>query len=178
MSGDPLDVLAHLLGDDGERGTLRAVLQQACLDTGSKLGDLTVLSAQVDPYRLDTPAFHADGAWLAEQMVALRLAERRIHLRGLHYALVSTSGLVKPNGEPYRNTEKDWLWLQSGVAKARVARLCLVRSDHTSATRRRLFRSKVAEPVGFVYIGDGIEITAPDEEDMKPTVGISNFGAR
>jgi hypothetical protein len=180
MNGDPLDVLADLFGDDGERGTLRAVLQQACLDTGSRLADLTVLSAQVDPYRLDTPAFHADGAWLAEQMVALRLAERRIHLRGLHYALVSTSGLVKPNGEPYRNTEKDWLWLQSGAAKA-ARWLGYVRFDQITDERNSppVIKVKGAEPVEtFVYIGDGITIRVPDEEDMKPTVGVSNFGAR
>jgi hypothetical protein len=161
-------------------GTLRAVLQQACLDTGGKLGDLTVLSAQVDPYRLNTPAFHADGAWLAEQMVALRLADRRIHLRGLHYALVSTSGLVKPNGEPYRNTEKDWLWLQSGAAKA-ARWLGYVRFDQITDERNwpPVIKVKGAEPVEtFVYLGDGITIRVPDEEDMKPTVGVSNFGAR
>jgi hypothetical protein len=180
MSVDPFDVLADLFGDDEERCTLRSVLQKACLDTGSKLADLTVLSAQIDPYRLDTPAFHADGAWLGEQMVNLRLAERRIHLRGLHYALVSTSGLVKPNGEPYRNTEKDWLWLQSGAAKA-ARWLGYVRFDQITDERNSppVIKAKAAEPVEtFVYIGDGIEITVPDAEDMKPTVGISNFGAR
>ena len=180
MSVDPFDVLADLFGDDEERGTLRSVLQKACLDTGSRLADLTVLSAQVDPYRLDTPAFHAEGSWLAEQMVNLRLTERRIHLRGLHYALVSTSGLVKPNGAPYRNTEKDWLWLQSSAAKA-ARWLGYVRFDQITDERNSppIIKVKAAERAEtFIYIGDGIEVTVPDEEDMKPTVGISNFGAR
>ena len=118
MSDDASEILADLFGDAGERGILRSVLQKACLDTGGTLADLTVLSEQVNSYQLDTPAFHAEGSWLAEQMVNLRVIERRIPLRGLHYALVSTTGLAKPNGEPYRHSEKDWLWLQGRPVKS------------------------------------------------------------
>jgi hypothetical protein len=171
--------LTDLFGGE-DRGTLRSILDKACLDTGSILADLTALSPQNDPYRLDTPTFHTEGRWLAEQMVNLRLAHRRIHLRGLHYALVSTSGLVKPTGEPYRNTEKDWLWLQSSAAKA-ARWLGYVRFDQITDERNSppIIKVKTDEPVEtFVYIGDGIEITVPELEDMRPTVGISNFGQR
>jgi hypothetical protein len=174
---DHLDIPAN---DDADGGALRSILTKACLETGSKLADLTVLSAQVDPYRLDTPTFHTEGAWLAEQMIRLHLAERRIHLRGLHYALVSTAGLVKPNGEPYRNTERDWLWLQSSAAKA-ARWLGYVRFDQITDERNSppIIKVKAAEPVEtFVYVGDGIEIKVPDEEDMKPLVRMTNFGAR
>ena len=174
------DALADLFRGEDDRVTLRSILDKACLDTGSTLADLTALSPQNDPYRLDTPTFHTEGAWLAEQMVNLRLAHRRIHLRGLHYALVSTSGLVKPNGDLYRNTEKDWLWLQSSAAKA-ARWLRYVRFDPITDERNSppVIKVKATEPVEtFVYIGDGIEITVPDLEDMRPTVGISNFGAR
>jgi hypothetical protein len=174
------DALTDLFGGEDDRGTLRSILDKACLDTGSTLADLTALSPQNDPYRLDTPTFHTEGRWLAEQMVNLRLAERRIHLRGLHYALVSTSGLVKPNGDLYRNTERDWLWLQSSAAKA-ARWLGYVRFDQITDERNSppIIKVKATEPVEtFVYIGDGIEITVPDLEDMQPTVGISNFGAR
>jgi hypothetical protein len=54
-------------------GTLRSVLESACEEHDFGLGDLTVLSAQVDPYRLDTPAGHRDGEWLAEQLNARKL---------------------------------------------------------------------------------------------------------
>jgi hypothetical protein len=36
-------------------GILRTVLEQARAEAGCSLGELTALSAQVDPYRLDTP---------------------------------------------------------------------------------------------------------------------------
>jgi hypothetical protein len=161
-------------------GSLREILQHACSETGSTLNDLTVLANQNDPYRLDTPNCHTEGRWLGEQMVNLRLTERRIHLRGLHYALVSTSGLVKPNGEPYRNTEKDWLWLQSSAAKA-ARWLGYVRFDQITDERNSppVIKVKTLEEVEtFIYIGEGIEIKIPDLEEMAPGVGLSNFEAR
>lgn len=160
--------------------TLRSIIEQASRETGGSLNDLTVLAAQNDPYRLDTATSHTEGRWLAEQMVAMRLTERRIHLRGLHYALVSTSGLAKPNGEPYRNDGKDWLWLQSSAAKA-ARWLGYVRFDQITDERNSppVIRVKALEPVRtFLYVGDGIEIKIPDLEDMIPAIGLANFEAR
>jgi len=82
------------------RSSLRAVLEAACKKTDCGLANLTVLSAQVDPYRLDTPSAHRDGEWVGEHLDRLVGRSKKIHWRGLHYVLVSTSGLVKPNGEP------------------------------------------------------------------------------
>ena len=42
-------------------GVLRSVLEDAHEENGYSRSDLTVLSAQVDPYRLDTPSGHRDG---------------------------------------------------------------------------------------------------------------------
>src|SRR5262245_55505630 len=84
-------------------GALRSVLETACAKAGCRLGVLPVLSAQVDPYRLDTRSSHRDGQWLAEQLDRAIGKKRRIHWRGLHYVLVSTSNLVKPNGDIYVN---------------------------------------------------------------------------
>jgi hypothetical protein len=66
-----------------ETGALRRVLEQARNESGRSRNKLTVLSPQVDPYRLDTPAGHRDGAWLAEQL------DRAVGWRGLHYAIVA-----------------------------------------------------------------------------------------
>jgi hypothetical protein len=99
-------------------GALRTVLEDASADIGCSLSDLTVLSAQVDPYRLDTPSGHRDGQWLARQLDRAIGRERRIHFRGLHYALVSTTNLTKPNGERYRNDDENWTWLVNVAGKA------------------------------------------------------------
>jgi hypothetical protein len=101
---------------DGD-GRLRARIQAEARDASLPLSGLTVLDKKVDPYRQDTPAGHRDGAWLAEQMAELGLT-KPIHLRGLHYALVSSTNLTKPNGERYRNDAADWEWLQVEASKA------------------------------------------------------------
>src|SRR5262249_37645632 len=100
------------------RNSLRAVLEAACAKTGTRLDALTVLSTQVDPYRLDTAAGHRDGQWIAEQLDRLVASGKKIHWRGLHYLLVSTTGLTKPNGKPYQNDDKDWTWLIDVAGKA------------------------------------------------------------
>jgi hypothetical protein len=81
---------------------LRRILENACAKQKASLSDLTVLSAAVDPYRLDTDAGHRDGAWLAAQLNKLCGPATRIHWRGLHYAIVQETSVKKPNGEIYR----------------------------------------------------------------------------
>ena len=96
--------------------------------------DLTVLSPQIDPFRLDTPANHKIGKWLADTAATLGLGDRKIHLRGLHYMVI---GRPKPDGSAYTNTEADWLWLSGEAGKAaRWLGLHPVRSDLRQPQRR------------------------------------------
>ena len=44
---------------------LRSIIEAARDETGGSLADFTVLSAQINPYRLDTPANHKVGRWFA-----------------------------------------------------------------------------------------------------------------
>lgn len=83
------------------------------------LTDLTVMAERNDPYRLDTAANHALGQWFAAQ-VARTLPDdiSTVHLRGLHYRLVALGDVRKPNGEVYRNTDKDYAWFGEQAAKA------------------------------------------------------------
>src|SRR5262249_44766185 len=97
---------------------LRAILEAAAARADCALGDLTVLSPQVDPYRLDTPSSHRDGQWLAEHFHRLVPRNKRIHWRGLHYVLVSTTAIIKPNGELYVNDDVNWSWLIDTAGKA------------------------------------------------------------
>ena len=117
------------LNGNGHRddGALRAIVAEACLLTGGSLKDFTVLAAQHDPFRVDTPAGHRDGAWLAEQPRGSASPIAAIHLRGLHYAVVSAEA-IKPNGMPYTNTDADWMWMSGGRGEGGpLARLRAVR---------------------------------------------------
>jgi hypothetical protein len=100
-----------------ELSLLREVLTATAAETGRPLKDFTVLADQNDPYRLDTPARHRDGEWLAIIAREHGLGDRQIHLRGLHYMILSAEA-VKPDGNRYTNTDKDWEWLQGTCAKA------------------------------------------------------------
>jgi hypothetical protein len=81
------------------------------------LKELTVLSERRDPYRVDTDSGRAEGEWLAALMEELIDPDRRVHLRGLHYAIVAKGDVLKPNGLPYTNTEEDWIFLSERAAK-------------------------------------------------------------
>ena len=97
-------------------GKLPEILAGECEEAGYDQDDATVLSKQVDPFRIGNPEHHEAGKWLRDQL-AERAPGRRIHLRGLHYVLVAAGDVRKPNGEIYINTEADWLWLMSRASK-------------------------------------------------------------
>ena len=92
-------------------------LRQIIKSAPGSLDSNTVMSAATDPYRIDTPGNHDNAQWLASAWQQTGIEQ--IHCRGLHYALVSLPGLLKPNGERYKNTEEDWVWIQKITNHAR-----------------------------------------------------------
>jgi hypothetical protein len=149
-------------------GVLRQILESACEEHKACLSDLTVLSALVDPYRIDTPAGHRDGAWLAEQLNKLYGSAKRAHWRGLHYAIVADGTIRKPNGEIYLNTEEDWQWLTTAPAKA-ARWLGYIRFERIIDQRNSppiIYHKARVTPEAHLSIGLDIEI--PDEEDIEP----------
>jgi hypothetical protein len=153
-------------------GALRAVLEESRLESGLSRADLTVLATQVDPYRLDTPSGHRDGAWLADQMKRLLGPDRKIHWRGLHYAIVACGDVVKPNGETYRNTDEDWNWLSTVAGKAArwlgyldFGRIVDNRNDEPIINRKACL-----EAHGFMHAGARIRLPHPSEFVPRPEV--------
>ena len=156
---------------------LRARLDEARRAAKLSMGDLSVLSTRKDPYRLDTPSLHRDGAWLAEQIdrLAVRLP---IHLRGLHYAIVATGGVLKPDGKPYTNTEADWIWLQEVAAKAArwlgyVPFESIIDNRNDGPT---IFVPEQIKPRPAVYCSFDFQL--PDPSDLLPTASLRDFAPR
>jgi hypothetical protein len=158
-----------------DRGKLREVLAAGATETGRSMKALSVLSEARDPYRMDTPAKHRDGAWLAEQVERLQITGT-IHLRGLHYQLIGSA--VKPDGTPYVNTEEDWEWMSEKAAKyARWLGYIPFKQivDHRNPEPTiRLAETDELHP----FIGIGVEVEIPDAEDLEPRVGIAGFEGR
>jgi hypothetical protein len=161
-------------------GALRSIIEKAREECGCSLGDLTVLSAQVDPYRLDTGSGHRDGEWLGDHFNRLIKGNKQIHWRGLHYALVSSKKkVIKPNGEVYRNTDDDWVWMSSVAGKA-ARWLGYIPFDRISDNRNTppWVHHKANSVEVETFVGVGVDVTIPDADDLEPVPIIKNFEPR
>ena len=172
------DAMIDLLVDEAEGlpsspgEALTEAIQHAREWTGRSLGDLSVLS-QNDPFRINTPARRRDAEWVALHLAPILATGRTLHPRGVHYLLVSTAIIVKPNGEIYRNTEEDWVWLSEDVLTA-ARWLGTVRFDQITDARNEA--PIVIEPRGKpqVLIGANLEIDLPEGDDFEPRVQVAN----
>jgi len=159
-------------------GALRSVLEAARLEIGCGLGDLTVLSAAVDPYRLETPSGHRDGAWLAKQLDRAIGKKRRIHWRGIHYVLVARGNVVKPNGQTYVNDDDNWTWLINVAGKS-ARWLGYISFERITDNRNappiihRRARVKVE-----TFVSIGLDVAIPDANDLKPQPIAEGFEPR
>jgi hypothetical protein len=149
---------------------LRQTLDDAIAEHGCSMKDLTVLAPGNDPFRIDTPSGHRDGKWLADRAASLGVG--RIHLRGLHYALL---GETKPDGSTYVNTDKNWEWLQDFPAKA-ARWLGYVPFDQITDQRNAAPVVRIFErPDPWPYINVGIDVEIPAADDIIPKLGMHDF---
>ena len=161
-------------------GALRRVLEDTRCEQRCSRNKLTVLSVQVDPYRLDTPAGHRDGAWLAKQLSRAVGDERRIHWRGLHYAIVAPGDILKPNGMVYRNDYDDWKWLANNAGKAArwLSYIDFERIIDNRNPEPVIHRMAEGEAhVTFVDVGH-VNITLPHVGSLKPYPVVLGFRDR
>jgi hypothetical protein len=154
-------------------GNLRSVIEKACEKAGCGLSNLTVLSAQVDPYRLDTASGHRDGRWVADQ-----LGSARIHWRGLHYMIVARGNVRKPNGEVYRNIDSDWVWLseQAGKAARWLGYIPFERIIDNRNSPPIIHRKPLVNPRALISVG--VELSIPDAADLEPAPVAEGFVPR
>jgi hypothetical protein len=135
------------------------------------MDDLTVMSAQTDPFRLDTPAHRRDGKWLADTMTTLGLVGRKIHNRGLHYAVL---GQPKPDGSQYVSDADSWEFLEKASKYARW----LSHLDFDQITDQRNDPPIVrifSPPEPWPYINVGIDVQLPAADDIIPKLAVEDF---
>lgn len=97
-------------------------LKELAREQGKRVTDLLALAPQNDPYYAGTPATLEAAQWFADLWRVFGYA-RGVHLRRVHYQLVSQVDARKPNGERYENTEGDWNFLCNAGKQARYLRL-------------------------------------------------------
>ncbi|MEJ7567966.1 MAG: hypothetical protein WKF41_06845 [Gaiellaceae bacterium] len=154
-------------------GPLRLALEAARDGTKAWMANATVLSAKNDPYRIDTPANHQAGRWLAEQVDRLELDETKtIHMRGLHYKL-SMTGVTKPGGAKYQNTDADWTWLQETPADAARWLGYLPFEQFHDARNDPPEITRFSQPEPEASLAVELEVTIPDT--VEPTIKLAGF---
>jgi hypothetical protein len=163
---------------DNGYGVLRSIIETARGGINCGLGELTVLSTRIDPYRLDTEAGHRDGKWLAKELNRAIGKTRKIHWRGLHYVIVAQGDVCKPNGEIYRNTDDDWTWLSDTAGKAArwLGYIPFERITDNRNTPPIIHRK--ARVAAEAYLCIGLDITIPDIDDLEPRPVAKGFVAR
>ncbi len=102
-----------------------------------------VLSRYRDPWTPWSEVHIQKANWVAEHFKTMG---RQIHERGFHYWLVSIGDIVKPDGTPYSNTEKDWNLLQQWVKWAKYLQI----GDWTNLIDRK-------HPEPAVYLEENVE---------------------
>lgn len=156
-----------------DMGAMRSTLVAASTESGLSMKALTVLSPQIDPFRQDTPANHRDAQWLADATQGLY---GTIHLRGLHYRLVSADPpLVKPDGTRYVNDDANWLWLGGAAKAARwLGYIGFERIvDHRNGPP--LVQLAPEELTPRSYLNVDIDLRVPALGDLEPFVMLDDF---
>jgi hypothetical protein len=96
-------------------------VQYQARQRGQSVNDLLALAPSNDPfYAPGLPSGRQNAAWFDKLYrdlgfeTAWREHRRTVHLRRMHYVLVSLAERPKrPDGKVYSNTEADWDFLQS-----------------------------------------------------------------
>jgi hypothetical protein len=171
-------------------GPLRQLIADT-IDTAKEVGkkvsmkDITVLAKQHDPFRLDTPANHIKGKWLADRCEEYGWLAKPGHIRGLHYKLVIRGDVLKPDGTVYSNTDPDWEWLSEECAKAArwlgyIPFNMIIDKRDKSVPEVQQYRPADYEPQPYisthvsVYIPEIPEIPTIDEvDDITPRAQVS-----
>ena len=103
---------------------------------GGPRDDLTVMDFDHDPYVLDTAAKRRDAEWFVAQVERFIPPERKIHQRGVYYAIVSAGDVIKPDGDAFAGTDENAEFVKEACRLARwlISRLS---ASSTKKNRRR-----------------------------------------
>ena len=121
--------------------------------------DLLVLARQNDPFLCGTPTQLEQAHWFADLWQRLGLTTG-VHLRKMHYRLVSQHAPRMHNGDPYENTERCWEYLLNAGKQARY--LGLVAADAFVDRRND-------DPIVYTVYGERMPrtVTRPDWLDYE-----------
>lgn len=136
-------------------------------ELGCPADDLIALSKSTDPFYAGVGRRREAAEWFARIWEQMSFGHG-IHVRRIHYRISvdAAEPALKPDGEVYQNTHKDWKYLLSGALAARY--LDLVPSDRFVDRRNEIlivnadFKPDVAPKIE-VDDGEDLDLCLPDE---------------
>lgn len=93
-------------------------LKKLAKENSIKVTALIALAPQNDPFYVGSPAQQTSAEWFAGLYEGMG-SPLRVHVRRIHYILVSRGDVVKPNGKLYENTNNDWNMISLACKYAR-----------------------------------------------------------
>ncbi len=154
------------------------LVKKLAKEIGRSTRDLIVLTPANDPFYAGCPYRVRDAEWFANLWQAYGFGPG-VHLRRIHYILVSSDGAVrKPDGGPYENTENDWRYLGRASLSARHLDLVPVEAfvDRRNDEPRIFAPDAVEVDLSVEMENASPDIWAPDFPDL-PSLNLSGFHA-
>ncbi len=93
-------------------------IKKLAKELGCNVTDLLALSRNRDPFYSGGKSSREKAEWFADIWKS-ECFEEGIHLRRIHYRLVSKNGSTRANGTPYENDQKSWAYLLEAACHAR-----------------------------------------------------------
>ena len=159
------------------------LLRQLAQKIQRPVKDLIALAPANDPYYAGCPYRERDGTWFGALWDRFEFPHG-VHLRRIHYQLVSMSEesgpVLKPDGEPYLNTQNDWALLGRAALAARyldivpTAAFVDRRNDEPRifTPQRSYGKPSIRLAFAAAYLADRVE----DFPDL-PSLTVENFEA-
>lgn len=95
-----------------------SLLKKTAAKSGLSPHEILALAPQNDPFYVGAKRQVEKAKWF-EQIYSLMGCPVNCHIRRVHYWLVTTQAIPKPNGQPYENTQNDWGLLALSAKYAR-----------------------------------------------------------
>ena len=127
----------------------------------STVKDMLVLSQQNDPFYAGNGVEGEKARWFAELWERFAYGPG-VHLRRVHYRIVSEGTILRADGEPYENNSRCWEYMQSASRQARYLGLV----DPEEIVDRR-------NPPPNIYMGPG---SGDWEDRAEPGWGYDFYG--
>lgn len=154
-------------------------IKRLAVEVGCNVTDLIALAPANDPFYAGVPARREAAEWFASLWTSCAWAIGS-HPRRLHYNLISqASPILKPNGEPYQNTENDWKYFSAASLAARYLQLIPkgALADHRNdppIINAEKFGTTAASVRVAGSGGAGLDYDLPDREVCTPWLDVEN----